>query len=170
MDDAARPWWHGVGSPGVPGYVLAVAVSDLVFALLLPGQALLDGDLQGYAFVALLAAVFSVPYCIPLAVPGVLLVHLVCLRVTSQVVHVVTAGLVGATAGWVLWAGVLGETGFPLLAPAIATATAVGRAAVIPMARKDGLRRALRPAGPGSRPTPDGSPRLPPGRARHGSP
>ena len=135
MNGAARPWWRGVGSPGVPGYVLAVALSDLVFALLLPGEALLEGDLQGYLFVALLAAVFSVPYCIPFAVPGVLLVHFVCLRVTSQAVHVVTAGLVGAMAGWVLWTLVLGETGFPLLALAIGFATLVGRAAVIPQGR-----------------------------------
>ena len=138
-----------MGSPGVGGYVLAVAVSACALGVVLLIGALPEalGDEGGEDLLilptgVLVVTLYALFFAVPLAPPGVLLVHLLCLRVRHQAVHVLAAGLAGAAAAlvWVRTSGVGGDPGwFPLQ---LAVATACGRAAVVPLARR---RRASRP-------------------------
>ena len=137
-----RRWWHGAGSPGFWGYVVAVVVSAGVLGVVtllgaLPDVIRGDGseDLLVLPLGAVLVAMFALIYAVPLAPPGVLLVHLLCLRVRHQVVHVLAAGLAGAGAALV-WVGAV-DAGSPGWFPfQLAVATACGRAAVVPLARR----------------------------------
>jgi hypothetical protein len=72
-----------------------------------------------------------------LAPVGVLLVHLTCRRARLQAAHVLAAGLAGALAGLGVGAlladgDVAGSCGLALV---LGIATAIGRAAVIPLVR-----------------------------------
>jgi hypothetical protein len=126
-------WWEGVGSPGIGGYVLADLAAVAVLALSLPLTGDLPDDLGTYLGGVTLVGIFGFIYSIPLALVGIPIVHFCCLRVRSQALHVLAAGLVGVGAAVVplaVWSGEL------VLLPALylGLATAVGRAAVIPLA------------------------------------
>ena len=123
----------GTNTPGPGGYLLAVLVSDFAFALLLGLGALADGDIDAFFGGLVLFTVITAIYAIPFAVPGVLLVHFLARRATSQLVHVATAGAVGLLAGLVASAWIFRNDGWPWLVLEVGVATAVGRAAVIPL-------------------------------------
>lgn len=130
--------WSGAGSPGIGGYALAWLVSVVVVGVEVTAPALLEeplGFLVLVAFVWVYAAVFGVPA----ALLGVLLVHLLTLRVRHQWVHVALAGLVGSAAG-AAYTQLLFADDMPGLAWELGVATAVGRAAVVPMARARSAR------------------------------
>lgn len=138
--DGRLRWWEGVASPGPGGYVLAVLVSALALGPLIAVQLLpgvVRGEetpgslLAGMALVAIFATVLSAP----IAVPGVAVVHLVCRRVRDQRVHVLVAGLVGAAAVLV-WGALTGEGVDGWFSLSLGIATACGRAAVVPLARR----------------------------------
>jgi hypothetical protein len=127
-------WWQGVGSPGIAGYFLAdlVAVGAMAVALPLSGD--FSGGLGEYLSGVVVVGVFAFIYSVPLAAVGIPIVHVSCLRVRSQAVHVLAAGLVGVAAAMVP----LALTGGGLdIVPGLylGAATAIGRAVVIPMAR-----------------------------------
>ena len=125
------PWWSG-GSPGIGGYVLAVVASAGVLALLFPVGTLLDEPV-GYPVLVALVFAYGLAYSLPVAVPGCLLVHLVCLRVEAQWVHVLAAGVAGLLAGALAPARLFGGD-WPWLGPLLGLATTIGRTAVVPLA------------------------------------
>ncbi len=135
-----------MNTPGPLGYLVAVLVSDLVFALLLGLGALAQGDVEAFFGGVVLFSVFSVIYSIPFAIPGVVAVHFSCRRATSQMVHVAAAGAAGLLAGLVAEAWLFGGDGLSWLVLAVGVATATGRTAVIPLV--PAVRR--RPPGPRS--------------------
>ena len=130
-------------TPGPGGYILAVLVSDFAFALLLGLGALADGDTEAFFGGLVVFTVITAIYSIPFAVPGVLLVHFVARRASSQLVHVATAGAVGLLAGLVASGLMFRDSGWPWLFLEVGVATAVGRAAVIRMV--PAVRRARQP-------------------------
>ena len=83
-------------------------------------------------------------YGSPAAGLGCLVVHFLCLRVRSQVVHVAAAALVGVAAGWA-YGTVLFDGYWEQLWWQLGIATAIGRAVVIPLARR--RRRETRACG-----------------------
>ena len=126
-------WWEGVGSPGIGGYVLADLAAVATLALALPAFSDPSGGVGGYLGLMVLVAFFGLFYSIPLAVVGIPIVHFCCLRVRSQAVHVLAAGLVGVAVGTVPFA--LTGGGVDLVPGLVlGLTTAVGRAAVIPLA------------------------------------
>ena len=133
------PWWHGVGSPGIGGYVLADLASVAALAVMLPLEDVTSGGLGGYLAGVVFVGLFGFFYSIPLALVGIPIVHFSTLRVRNQAVHVLAAGLVGFLASVVsavVFGGLanIGDSwGFGLL---LGCATAIGRAAVIPLARR----------------------------------
>ncbi|UUW90972.1 hypothetical protein [Pimelobacter simplex] len=135
-------------TPGPGGYVAAWAVSVLIVDLAMVLGASLFGTSPGPLELVLMVwglvpwvALFS----LPIAVPGVLIVHLVCRCVGAQWVHVAAAGLAGL-APMGVWVLLTGEAE-PVLG-LLAVATALGRLAVVPMVRRrrDGAQQLL--AGP----------------------
>ena len=133
-------WWQGVASPGVGGYLLAVVVSAAAVGLGAGASMVPDAfsgreDPGSLLTGSLLVGVVALLFAVPLAPAGVLLVHLACLRVRHQAVHVLAAGVAGAVTalvwGWVVDTGEVG--GFAL---GLGAATACGRAAVAPLARR----------------------------------
>ncbi len=130
--EAPPQWWQGVGSPGVAGYIVADLVAVGALALLLPLG--VSPDVADYGVGVMVVLIWGGLGSIPLALIGCPVVHSCCLRVRSQAVHVLAAGLVG------FWIVVLpiGVSSGDWLAPEglfLGTATALGRAAVIPLAR-----------------------------------
>ena len=137
-------WWQGVGSPGLGGYVLAFLVSAGVMGLSVPMEATVGHFVHGswslddlfYATaVGVLTAIFALFYGLPGALVGCLLVHLVCRRIPEQSIHVATAGLAGAAAG-VVYDAVLFDEFWGMLWILLGIAAAIGRAVVIPLARR----------------------------------
>ena len=137
--------WRGEGAPGVLGYALAVLASAVFLGPMLfltsviqdPGS---FSGLPGDLFVTLFAMVFYVPffamlYGWPAALVGCLVVHLVCLRVPHQPVHVVLAGVAGLAAGAIYGIGLFDGLGSWLWLQ-LGVATAAGRAVVIPLAQR----------------------------------
>jgi hypothetical protein len=132
------------GSPGVPGYVMAFVVSAGVLGLMAPLSVLLSGLARGSwsldelfygSGVGVLTATYALVYGLPAAAVGCLLVHLVCLPVGTQPVHVAMAGLTGAAAG-VIYNRVVFDGFDGTLWLQLAIATSIGRTAVIPLARR----------------------------------
>ncbi len=135
---------RGAGAPGLGGYVLAVLASAGVLALTFPLSALLAGDVgwpsgfgelfAGVAFVLVVVG-YALFFGWPAALVGCVIVHVVCLPVREQVVHVAMAALTGLAAG-VFYDLVLfdGDAGWLWLQ--LTVATGLGRAAVIPLARR----------------------------------
>ena len=125
------------GSPGVVGYVVAVAVTLVTLALEMALAAVFSSDGRGnvmlgfVGFVLLVVLVGAIPAAIIGAV-GVFAVHVITLGARAQVWHVLAAGVVGYGMAWAL---LLSDWPTPLwwIAP---LATMIGRAAVIPMALK----------------------------------
>ena len=143
-DDRLR-WWEGSGSPGVGGYVLAVVVSALavgpVVVVSMVPEVLRGREDAGSLLSGLVVVtVVSLVCAGPVAVPGVLLVHLLCLRVRDQGVHVLAAGLAGA-ATVLVWEAAVGPGGLDRFPLVLGIATACGRAAVVPLARRRRARR-----------------------------
>jgi hypothetical protein len=124
--------WEGVGSPGIGGYVLADVAAVAALAVLLPSVDATVADLGDYLAGVALVGFYAFFYSIPLALVGIPIVHFCCLRVRNQAVHVLAAGLVGTamiTLPVLVLSGELSGAGLYLGA-----ATAIGRAAVIPLA------------------------------------
>lgn len=124
-------------TPGPGGYVIAWAVSVTVFAVLFVGVASIqDGLGLGSAIGAVFVyGAFIACFSTPFAAVGIPAVHLLCRRVRSQWVHVLTAGFVGLLPT-VFFAGLLqgaGGRGWFLLVP---LATAIGRWSVVPLVSK----------------------------------
>lgn len=138
------PAFHGVGSPGIGGYVLAWLASAVALPLVLGSTVLVPGGaltsmsatdvIPTLGFAVVFMTVAAV-YGAPAALVGCLVVHFVCLRVGSQAVHVAAAGATGMGAGWVYdtW---LFQGSWDGLWLQLAVATAIGRAVVIPLARR----------------------------------
>ena len=133
---------RGSGSPGLGGYVLAVIASACALGLLEAMIAALDSashltlgldDLAFYPVGAVLWACYSLFYGLPAALVGCVVVHLTCLRISEQVVHVAMAALAGAVAGWVYDVTLFGGY-YPWLWLELGIATTIGRAVVIPLA------------------------------------
>lgn len=125
-------WWEGVGSPGVGGYVLANFASVAALAVLLPSVDATMADFGDYLTGVAIVAVYAFFFSIPLALIGIPIVHFCCLRVRNQAVHVLAAGVVGVaviTLPVLVLSGELEGAGLYL-----GVATAIGRAAVIPLA------------------------------------
>jgi hypothetical protein len=122
-----------MNTPGVGGYVIAWAISVVGFAACFPVAALLDSvgvgpgeALAWFGVVLVLAGFVSVP----LAVAGILAVHVACRRVRAQWVHVAAAGLAGVAA-IELWGRASPDV--QPLAMMLGAATAFGRLAVVPL-------------------------------------
>ena len=97
---------------------------------MLPGDLLVTGVVM-----VLYVPFFALFLGWPAALVGCVLVHLICLGVPEQAVHVATAGLAGVAAGCAY--GALLFDGFGgLLWLELGVATAAGRALVIPLARR----------------------------------
>jgi hypothetical protein len=130
---ARLEWWEGDGSPGVLGYVLADLKAVGALALVMPLFSGFSDGFLAYPIEFVVVGFFAFLYSIPLAAVGIPVVHFSCLRVRSQAVHVLAAGLVGVAAGVV---PIVALGGGLDLVPGLflGAATAVGRAVVIPMA------------------------------------
>ena len=138
--DERLRWWEGSGSPGVGGYVLAVVASAPALGLVLAASmvpGVVDGSESPGSLLGglVLVTLFALMYAVPVAPAGVLVVHLLCLRVRHQGVHVLAAGLAGAVAALV-WEVTLGAATLDRFPWALGIATACGRAAVVPLARR----------------------------------
>ncbi|XBB66436.1 hypothetical protein ABFU82_20335 [Nocardioides sp. WV_118_6] len=134
-------------TPGPGGYALAWLVS----VLLVDAAVVLGTDLGGPpagladAVIALWAVgVSGAFFSLPIAIPGVLMVHLACRAVPAQWVHVAAAGLVGLAPAVMLIVatGEPPELGLALLAGS----TALGRLVVVPLVwrRRDSARSVAR--------------------------
>ena len=136
-------------TPGPAGYLLAWAVSVVVFAALFAaGTSVGEGTGAGTALGVFVIYGYVIgSLSIPFAVVGVALVHLACVRVPAQWVHVLAAGAVG----------LLPAALFLLVDPSLARwlavgvpiATAIGRWSVVPLVR----RRRAGPVSPAARAT-----------------
>ncbi len=124
--------------------MLAFLVSAGVMGVGVPLEATIGGVVHGsltlddlvYAMgVGVLTTIYALVFGLPAAAVGCLLVHLVCLRIPEQLIHVVTAGLVGAAAG-VVYDAALFDGFWGRLWILLGIATSLGRAAVIPLARR----------------------------------
>lgn len=115
------------GTPGGWGYVLAVALSLIIFAVELAiADALQQGTLDNFLAVAIVVTVFG---AVPAAVIGGLgacIVHLLTRRSASQGWAIAAAALAGLAAGLLIYRDEL----YPALMLGIATG--VGRLAVVP--------------------------------------
>ncbi|WP_027861139.1 hypothetical protein [Marmoricola sp. URHB0036] len=123
-------------TPGWDGYVVAVLVSMGLTILALAASILSEG--LGQALAALLVGTIYVTlFAFPTAPVGVLLVHLACRGVRAQWVHVLAAGLAGLLTGLAFQQLVVERGSGPLegwfLTLLLGSATAAGRAAVIPL-------------------------------------
>jgi hypothetical protein len=128
------PWWQGVGSPGIGGYVLADLAAVATLAVLLPLTGGFESGVAAYVSVVLLVGFFALFYSIPLALVGIPIVHFACLRVRNQAVHVLAAGVVGVAVADVASALGTGDAESWAGGLYLGVATAIGRAAVIPLA------------------------------------
>jgi hypothetical protein len=122
-------------TPGVAGYFLAVFISIGVTALAIAVMSIPE-DGFGALAVLVVGAVYVTIFAIPSAPIGVLLVHLACRRVEAQSVHVLAAGVAGIFTG--AGYGLLVDFGEGVLVTwpltlTLGLATAIGRAAVIPL-------------------------------------
>lgn len=134
-------------TPGILGYVLAVAMACGTAGSLTYVTTVVLGvgtDEGGDILTAVVAAIVYVPlltlfaatYGFPVAVAGVLVVHVALRRVERQACHVLAAGVVGA----LLSAGYADALGFDDLGPdvlvvavSVGVGAAAGRVAVIPL-------------------------------------
>ena len=138
------PAFRGVGSPGIGGYFLAWLASAsalplmLFLAVLLPGgervSLSVTGVIPALGF-ALVFAMAAAIYGAPAALVGCLTVHLLCLRIRSQAVHVAAAAAMGVVTGWSYDAWLF-QGSWDWLWLQLGIATAIGRAVVIPLARR----------------------------------
>lgn len=123
-------------TPGVGGYAIAVLVSIWVTVVLLALSDASNHDPVGIAMALMVGVVYVTIFAVPTAPVGVLVVHLCCRRIEQQWVHVLAAGLCGVLTGLAFGAVVSGVDGlFETLdlTVMLGVATAVGRAAVIPL-------------------------------------
>jgi hypothetical protein len=128
----------------VPGYLLAVVLSACALGLTFVLTAILDDlvhfsmgvdDFIMYLSIGVFTPIYGLIYGWPAALVGCTLVHLICLPVTSQKVHVAVAGLAGVATGLV-YETLLFSGDYLWLSLQLGIATMVGRAAVIPLARR----------------------------------
>lgn len=127
---------HRANTPGVGGYAIAVLVSIWVTVLLLALADASNRDPVGIAMALIVGSVYVTIFALPTAPLGVLVVHLCCRRIEQQWLHVLAAGLCGVLTGLAFGAVVSGVDGlFETLdlTVMLGVATAVGRAAVIPL-------------------------------------
>ena len=145
---------RSLSTPGLAGYVLGVAVSQLVCALLMLFWLNAGLGPAGWVAAALhlpIALIEVSTYGLPVAVVGVALVHATCHRIRWQSVHVLVAGTAGLALAWA-WTDL---TGLASLGPPahtisviIGVSAAAGRAAVIPLVvrRRGAVEHDFRPA------------------------
>jgi hypothetical protein len=129
-------------TPGIGGYLLAVAVAFAWNALFLAGTAAgLGGFVVGWIAVYL----YSLWFGLPIALAGVLVVHLLCCRVRAQWVHVAVAALSGFVLTALLFGSLSGDP-MTLLALSVGVAAGLGRVAVVPAVHRRRERLASRPS------------------------
>jgi heme/copper-type cytochrome/quinol oxidase subunit 3 len=120
----------GDGSPGLWGYVIAIALSVLIFSLLLVVEDHRTGDTWPEAWAVLpLVLIVGTVLAVPVGAIGAAIIHMVTGNVHDQWAHVGLAVLMGLLAGLITfhWTG---------LTFALGIACGLGRAAVIPLARR----------------------------------
>jgi hypothetical protein len=141
-------------TPGLAGYLLGVCVSDAVCAVLLMVPALFEVGphptiLLALALYSPFAMVEVAVFGLPVAIVGVVGLHILCRPVAAQGVHVAVAGVLGFGVA-LCYAGATHLGGYgpaPLVvAGATGIAAATGRAAVIPLVHS--RRRRLAPTAP----------------------
>lgn len=113
-------------TPGALGYSLAVLVSLVAFCILM---AIPQGGWKQLPVAVFMIAVFGCYLWLPVALVGVATTHLVARHSPHQWVHVLVAGLAGAAAGLAL-GSLLDVYDLTLR---LGIATAIGRAAVVPL-------------------------------------
>lgn len=126
-------------TPGFAGYLVAVAISVAVTGVGLAVIFLPEDGLVGSLGVLVVGTVYAAIFAAAAGPPGVVLVHLACRHVASQWVHVLVAGLAGVVTGLVFAATIdvgLGWKHLVLLVLLLGYATALGRAAVIPLVQR----------------------------------
>lgn len=127
---------HGPNTPGVAGYLLAALIADVLFAagLYLPVLADETVTWQDALFWAFLLAFFVTLYSVPFAALGLLAVHVACVRVPAQWVHVLAAGAAGLLPMVVF--SVMTQQWEVVPFAGVPVATALGRWAVVPLVRQ----------------------------------
>ncbi len=127
--------------PGLLGYLLAYLVSTVAFSVLLAAPAVGGPDAVRPGDFAAAVGIFwlyAVILGLPFGMVGIPAVHFLCRWNPLQVVHVLAAGAVGCVAGAVVLSWLGGKeltlvSGFGL---GLGASTAIGRAAVVPIARR----------------------------------
>ena len=136
--------FRGIATPGVGGYFLAWLASAAALPLvawlgvLVPGGEPTDlavTDVIPALGFALVFAIVAALYGAPAALVGCLVVHAACRRVRPQVPHVAAAGIAGVVTGWA-YDAFLFQHSWDSLWLQLGVATAIGRASVIPLARR----------------------------------
>lgn len=122
-------------TPGILGYALVYAIA---VGLVCVGLSLAESDQWFDEYTAGYVFLFAFALLGPVALVVVLpLLHFAIRRIRNQGVHVAVTGLVGLATAWISWMylteGVLDDTFDVLFVLGAGAATALGRAAVIPM-------------------------------------
>lgn len=131
---------NGPHTPGILGYLLALIVSWLVFAVfvVVPGAAATGDPLNALGALIVYVPIVMIAgaiYGLPIAVAGVIVVHLLCFQARDQWIHVLAAGLIGIALAAVQFHWFLnGPPGWStVMALVVGLAAAVGRLAVLPL-------------------------------------
>lgn len=116
-------------TPGLAGYLIAWLFSAALLGLIWPFTVGAEAEDLGDAWQAVF--VYGLLFSVPLAPPGIWLVHATCRHEPRQSVHVAVAGVAGVLAGCVaaIWP-LAGQWAFPL---ALGLSTALARALVVPL-------------------------------------
>lgn len=143
--NASRP--H---DPGLLGYAAAVVIAYAANGVLVGLRVAADDPVAGLGLATVglpFTMMYEATYGLPFALVGVALLHLICQHLPEQWVHVTVAGMLGAATGAFLSGTILEGHLVGWNAAQVALATAVGRAAVIPLVvrRRAAVERDFRP-------------------------
>ena len=123
-------------TPGRWGYAAAVLASLAAFAVLLPLPTLLVAGTDEYLHAVGWVLGYGVWLAAPMGALGVLVVHLLCADEPRQAVHAFIAGCLGLAIGVAFFGPVLDGDRYLWPALSLAAATALGRAAVVPLVHR----------------------------------